>query len=105
MATINQNQVANSRVNQVANSNLESLNFNETLTVEQFKDRMQVSSIQVKENPSTGKLLFTYGGKIGAVSSKGIPENPMISNVSGDNGEFWLLHNAGLMDVPVLAEF
>lgn len=89
----------------VQESDENSLIFNETLTVAQFKDKMQVANIQIKENPSTGKLLFTYGGKIGAVSSKGIPTEPMFSHVTGDEGDFWLLHNAGLSDAPVLAEF
>ena len=33
--------------------------FNETLTVEQFKEAMKVSRVDVKKNPNTGKLFFT----------------------------------------------
>ena len=79
--------------------------FNETLTVEQFKDRMKVSRIDVRKNPNTGKLFFSYGANVGAVSLKGIPNNPMLSNVSTSDGEcFWLLHEEG-QGVPVLASF
>lgn len=79
--------------------------FNETLTVEQFKEAMKVSRIDVKENPKTGKLFFTYGAKTGAVAVNGIPKNPMLSNVTGSDGSnFWLLHEEG-KGAPVLASF
>ena len=80
--------------------------FNDTLTVEQFKAQMNVSHIDVKKNPKTGKLFFTYGAKAGAVAAKGIPGNPMISNVTGSDGSnFWLLHEEGHGGAPVLASF
>ena len=67
--------------------------WNETLTVEQFKAKELVSHIDVKRNPKNGKLFFTYGAKIGAVVIKGVPNRPMVSNVTGDDGKsFWLLH-------------
>ena len=73
------------------------LKFNETLTVEQFKAKELVSHIDVKKNPKTGKLFFTYGAKTGAVAIKGVPNRPMISNVTGDDDKpFWLLHEEGL---------
>ena len=82
------------------------LTFNDTLTVEQFKSQMQVSRIDVKKNPKTGKLFFTYGAKTGAVAVKGIPSSPMISNVTGSDGSnFWLLHEEGQGGAPVLASF
>ena len=82
------------------------LTFNETLTVEQFKSQMGVSRIDVRKNPHTGKLFFTYGAKTGAVSLKGIPTNPMLSNVTGSDGSnFWLLHEEGQGGAPVLASF
>lgn len=86
------------------------LEFLETLTVEQFKSRMLVSRIDVKQNPKNGNIFFSYGAKVGAVAAKGIPTKPMISHVKGDptpenpSGEFWLLHNEG-EGVPVLASF
>ena len=82
------------------------LTFNDTLTVEQFKAKMNVSRIDVKKNPKTGKLFFTFGAGIGAVAVKGIPENPMLSNVTGSDGNsFWLLHEEGQGGAPVLASF
>lgn len=80
--------------------------FNDTLTVEQFKSQMNVSHIDVKKNPHTGKLFFTYGAKTGAVAVKGIPAHPMLSNVTGSDGSsFWLLHEEGQGGAPVLASF
>ena len=82
------------------------LTFNETLTVEQFKAQMNVSRIDVKQNPKTNKLFFTYGAKPGAVAVKGIPQRPMLSNVTGSDGaSFWLLHEEGQGGAPVLASF
>lgn len=82
------------------------LRFNETLTVEQFKAQMNVSRIDVKKNPKTGKLFFTYGAKTGAVAVKGVPAHPMLSNVTGSDGEsFWLLHEEGQGGAPTIATF
>ena len=86
------------------------LQFMETLTVEQFKARMLVSRIDVKQNPKNGNVFFSYGAQVGAVSAKGIPTHPMLSRVKGEptpenpSGEFWLLHEEG-QGVPVLASF
>ena len=80
--------------------------FGDLLTVEQFKDKMKGSRIDVKKNPKTGKLFFTYGAKTGAVAVKGIPQHPMLSNVTGSDGSsFWLLHEEGQGGAPVLASF
>ena len=85
---------------------MNNLVFNETLTVEQFKAEQKVNKIEVKKNPKTGKLFFTYGSKTGAVAVKGIPTHPMISNVTGSDGSsFWLLHEEGQGGAPVLATF
>ena len=82
------------------------LKFRETLTVEQFKAAQHVDKIQVKQNPRTNKLFFTYGAKTGAVAVKGIPQHPMLSNVTGSDGQsFWLLHEEGQGGAPVLATF
>lgn len=86
------------------------LKFLETLTVEQFKSRMQVNKLQIKQNPKTSKLFFAFGANTGAVSSKGIPTNPMVSFVQGDpneqnpDGRFWMLHEEA-QGAPILAEF
>ena len=82
------------------------LTFGETLTVEQFKAQMMVTRVDVKQNPKTGKLFFTYGAKTGAVAVKGIPNHPMLSNVTGSDGSnFWLLHEEGQGGAPVLRSF
>lgn len=80
--------------------------FNDTLTVEQFKAAMHVDKLSVKKNPKTGKLFFAYGAKTGAVAVKGIPQHPMVSNVTTPDGDnFWLLHEEGQGGAPVLATF
>lgn len=82
------------------------LKFIETLTVEQFKAAQYVDKIQVKRNPKTNKLFFTFGSKTGAVAVKGIPQHPMVSQVETPDGEvFWLLHEEGTGGAPVLATF
>ena len=80
--------------------------FNETLTVEQFKAAMNVSRIDVKQNPKTNKLFFIFGSKTGAVAVKGIPAHPMVSEVEAPDGStFFLLHEEGTGGAPVLATF
>lgn len=90
------------------NRNLEFLG---TYTIEQFKELMKVSRVDIKQNPKSNKLFFTYGAKTGAVAIKGIPQHPMISHVKGEptpqnpSGEFYLLHEEGQGGAPVLASF
>ena len=94
------------------------LTFGETLTVEQFKAQVMVTRVDVKQNPKTGTLFFSYGAKTGAVAKKGIPVKPMFSLVcpegdtldeahAGERGcsTFWLLHEEGQGGAPVLASF
>lgn len=82
------------------------LHFIETMTVEQFKSRVMVDKIQVKQNPKTNKLFFTFGSKTGAVAVKGIPAHPMVSEVEAPDGSsFYLLHEEGTGGAPVLATF
>ena len=82
------------------------LHFIETLTVEQFKSRVMVDKIQVKKNPKTNKLFFTFGSKTGAVAVKGIPAHPMVSEVEAPDGStFFLLHEEGTGGAPTLATF
>lgn len=82
------------------------LQFINTLTVEQFKAEKRVDKIQVKKNPNTNKLFFTFGAKTGAVAAKGVPSHPMISLVQGREGdEFYLLHEEGTGGAPVVATF
>ena len=80
--------------------------FRGTQTVEQFKKSQLVDKIQVKQNPRTNKLFFTFGSKTGAVAVKGIPTHPMISEVEAPDGSiFFLLHEEGQGGAPTLAEF
>lgn len=85
---------------------MENLTFLKTYTIEQFKAMQNVNSIEVRRNPHTNKLFFTYGNETGAVSSKGVPvKRPMISAVQGDEGDFYLLHEQGEGGAPVVATF
>ena len=82
------------------------LHFIETFTVEQFKAAQRVDKLQVKKNPKTNKLFFTFGSKTGAVAVKGIPAHPMISEVEAPDGSsFYLLHEEGTGGAPTLATF
>ena len=93
------------------------LEFQESYTVEQFKAKVNLKAdqpIQVKKNPNTEKLFFTWGpGKqqTGAVAKAGVPKNPIISKVKGDptpenpSGVFFLLHEEGNGGAPVIATF
>ena len=82
------------------------LKFHETLTIEQFKARENVSTLCVKRNPHTDKLFFTYEGKTGAVALAGIPANPMVSLVETPEGSsFYLLHEEGTGGAETLATF
>lgn len=85
-------------------SNRKTLEFIETLTVEEFKEKNNVSKLEVKRAKGSSALFFTWGSgssKTGAVRSEGIPTKPMISLVKGDvternpDGKFWLLHQEG----------
>lgn len=87
------------------------LNFISTQTVEQFKREQGVDRLDVKQNPRTGKLFFSFGAATGAVASAGIPKRPMVSKVQGTpseqnpTGVFYLLHEEGNGGAPVMASF
>lgn len=84
----------------------QNLKFIDTLTVEQFKKGTGVEKIQVKRNPKTNKLFFQFGGRVGAVAAKGIPQHPMISRVETPEGDqFYLLHEEAQGGAPVVATF
>lgn len=74
---------------------MKKLTFHRSLTVEQFKAENNASKLEVIKSPLTGKLFLTWGGDTrGAVASAGIPSNPMMSYVSSEEGDFWLMHEA-----------
>jgi hypothetical protein len=76
------------------------LEFLRTESVEDFKKRQGISKINIEYNPETGKHLFLFAGKIGAVTSKFNPEkglkDAVVSEVIGRDGKpFHLLHENG----------
>lgn len=87
------------------------LEYIKTYTPEQFMHEKLVKKIDIKKAPETGKLFFTFGAETGAVSSKGIPEHPMISYVKGEpteknpSGEFYLMHEESQGGAEVIATF
>lgn len=103
------------------------LTFLETLTVEQFKVAQNVSKIEIKPMPrrdlngnilkdaegktlfhdrKDNKMFFTFGAKTGSVSTKGIPEHPMLSLVQTNKGKtFWLLHEESTGGAPLFTTF
>ena len=78
------------------------------MTVEEFKSKMSVNKIEVKQNPYTCKCFIVYDFGTGAVSEKfinGEISNPVISQVcSPDTGDmFYMLHQKGDGGAPTLA--
>lgn len=80
------------------------------MSVNDFKRETGTAAIEVKRNPNTGKLFFTYGKETGAVSDSfntENTENTVISEVcSEETGDtFFLLHNLGKGACATLARF
>ena len=78
------------------------------MSVADFKAKMGVERIDVKQNPNTGKCFFVYGCETGAVSErflKGDITKPVISQVcSPETGDmFYILHQQGDGGAPTLA--
>lgn len=78
------------------------------MTVTEFKSQKGVKSLEVKQNPNTGKCFFVYGCETGAVSEKfinGEVTNPVVSQVcSPDTGDtFYMLHQKGESGAMTLA--
>ncbi len=70
------------------------------MSVEEFKTQKNVSKIEIKQNPNTGKCFFVYGVEAGVVSDrflKGDLTHPVISQVcSPTTGDmFYMLHQKG----------
>lgn len=87
---------------------MEKLKFLDTMTVTEFKSQKGVKSLEVKQNPNTGKCFFVYGCETGAVSEKfinGEVTNPVVSQVcSPDTGDtFYMLHQKGESGAMTLA--
>ena len=79
----------------------------ETLTVEQFKERMSVKRINKKKDIDTGLLYFEAEGIRGKVLLKEIPKHPMISwFVTSNSKTHWLLHEEGTICAkPIIVDF
>lgn len=69
----------------------------ETLTIEQFKEKMSITRIDVKKDSNTGLVYFECGRDIkGEVMLNQIPKNPMMSKFVLSNSKvYWLLHENG----------
>lgn len=85
------------------------LQFLHTYTIEQFKENQHTDKISVRENPRTNKLFLTWisDGQVkkGAVSKKGIPSDPIISEVADEEGNvFFLMHGEG-QGAPIISTF
>lgn len=105
---------------------MNALQFLKTMTVEQFKRAVGSEKIDIKcqamkdqngnimkdstgktifHRVEDGKFFFVAGEVTGAVSTKGIPQHPMVSEVLGDNGRFFLIHEEGTGGSPTVASF
>ena len=75
------------------------LKFLRSFTVENFKANQSTDRIDVVKSPKTGKLFIAWTDKNGenhrgAVSAKGVPNKPEISEVQDAEGnKFFMLHN------------
>lgn len=62
-----------------------------TYTIEEFKALFNCTRIDVKVNPKTEELFFSYGSHIGCVALKSLPISPVISVVINSAGSLFLL--------------
>jgi hypothetical protein len=80
----------------------------DTLTIEQFKERLSISKIKIKKDTNTG-LLYLEGSEIfiGLVLGNEMPQHPMISQfISSDSKTYWLLHEEGeIQALSILCDF
>ena len=76
-------------------STINSLTFVSSQSIPQFKAAKLAERIDVKRNPKTNKLFFTYPGGVGAVAVSFDMQKPaLISLVRDAEGtEFSMLHN------------
>jgi hypothetical protein len=77
--------------------------FHATMTVAQFKSAKNTDTLQIIKNPNTGKLFMAddAGNVLGAVAPTYKDGTPVVSEVSGDDGNlFFLLHKKGESNAP-----
>lgn len=79
----------------------------ETLTIEQFKQELSVTRIDVKKDSNTGLLFFECDNNIkGEVMVEQIPKHPMMSKFILSNSKVcWILHEEEEMQAPAIADF
>lgn len=78
----------------------QSLSFNNTYSVQDFKAFNHNNTIDVIENPHTKKMFFQCGSITGAVAKEiDFHKEVKISEVSGDKGAFFLMHNVDRSNV------
>lgn len=79
----------------------------ETLTIEQFKQELSVTRIDIKKDSNTGLLFFECDNNIkGEVMVEQIPKHPMMSKFILSNSKVcWILHEEEEMQAPVIADF
>ncbi len=77
--------------------------FGKSFSIESFKSEQGASVIEVIKSPKSGNYFFTCDGKVaGAVSEKAIGADKAeisITEVTGDNGEFLLMHKRSTSNV------
>jgi len=68
------------------------LQFIESYSVEQFKFKINASTVEILPSKKKDKFFFSAGNVTGAVSNN-YKDNPSFSKVRGTDGKtFWLLH-------------
>lgn len=72
------------------------LTFITTMSLDDFKEIKKAESVEVRQNPQTGKFFFICGDATGAVSHRFTTEGKeaVVSEVEKEDGDtFFLLHN------------
>lgn len=79
---------------------MENLEFNNQYSLNDFKAMCNNNPIEVIKNPQNDKLFFQCGSQKGAVSRSIDMSKPLIiSEVTGDDGKFFLLHNKNTSNI------
>lgn len=66
------------------------LHFVKTLTIAEFKASLNIEAIEIVRTKAN-KLAFRAGATIGAVTTEDY-DNAVVSLVTGDDDEFWMIH-------------
>ena len=73
------------------------LTFVKSFSINQFKSEKQIEKIDIKKNPTTGKLFLSFAGNTGAVALSYDSNKPKLISLVRDaeSVEFYMLHNEG----------